>query len=96
MINPFQSLDFANFAEKTTMSISKLKRALIQRITEIEDKSFLEAIKTILDAKASSVSIDLPPDIVSEIEASKREIEQGLHTDNDLLEKEINQWLDQK
>ena len=75
------------------MTTSRLKRALIQRISEIEDKSFLEAIKTILDAKADSMILQLPPEIVNRIMASKKEIEAGHIIDNDLLEKEIEAWL---
>ena len=89
-------MEFHSFAEKLTMSTSNLKKALIQRISEIEDESFLEAIKTILDAKAGSRRIQLPPGIVDRIHASKKEVGEGQHFDNDLLEKEIKAWLAQK
>ena len=78
------------------MSTIELKSVLIQRISEIEDKSFLEAIKTILDAKAESKTLFLTPEITNEIMASKREIEKGLNIKNHLLEKEIEEWLHEK
>jgi hypothetical protein len=56
----------------------QLKKALIQRISEIEDKTFLEAIKTILDASSESKIMSLPPDFTSEIMATKQEIEKGI------------------
>jgi hypothetical protein len=78
------------------MTTIQLKNALIQRISEIEDKSFLEAIKTILDAKSESKIISLTPELTNEIMASKQEIEKGLYIENDLLEKEIEEWLSEK
>lgn len=78
------------------MSTLELKNALIQRIAEIEDKSFLKAIKTILDAKAESKTLQLTPEIANEIMKSKQEIEDGLFIENDLLEKEIEGWLNEK
>ena len=78
------------------MTTLQLKNALIQRISEIEDKSFLEAIKTILDSKSESKTIYLTPELTSEIMASKLEVEKGLFIENDLLEKEIEKWLNQK
>ena len=90
------SSEIPKFVEKKTMTTLQLKNALIQRITEIEDKSFLEAIKTILDAKSESKIINLSPELTNEIKTSKNEIEQGLFTENDLLEKEIEEWLNKK
>ena len=68
----------------------------IQRISEIQDKSFLEAIKTILDTKAESKTLHLTPEITKEIMASKKEIVRGLIIENTLLEKEVGEWLDEK
>lgn len=78
------------------MTTIQLKKALMQRISEIEDKTFLETIKTILDTNSESKIISLTPDITNEIIASKQEIENGLYIENDLLEKEIEEWLGEK
>ena len=78
------------------MSTVELKNHLIQRISEIQDKSFLEAIRTILDSKAESKTIHLTPEITNEIMASKKEINDGLFIENDLLEKQVSTWLDEK
>ena len=78
------------------MTTLQLKNALVQRISEIEDVSFLEAIKTILDAKSESRTIKLTPKVAAEIMAAKKEIEKGLFIENDLLEKEIDEWLNEK
>ena len=78
------------------MTTIQLKNALIQRISEIEDRSFLEAIKTILDAKSESKTLTLTPELTREIMSSKLEIKKGLYIENDLLEKEIEEWLKEK
>ena len=78
------------------MSTIELKNLLIQRISEIQDKSFLEAIRTILDSKAESKTIHLTPEITDEIMSSKKEINDGLFIENDLLEKQVSAWLDEK
>ena len=78
------------------MTTFQLKNALIQKISEIEDISFLEAIKTILEVKSKSKIISLTPELTNEIMASKKEIEQGLFIENNLLEKEIEEWLNEK
>jgi predicted transcriptional regulator len=78
------------------MSTIELKNLLIQRISEIQDRSFLEAIRTILDSKAESKTIQLTTEITNEIMASKKEINNGLFVENDSLEKEVSAWLDEK
>ena len=78
------------------MSTIELKNALIQRISEIQDKSFLEAIKTILDSRAKSKTLHLTPEMTNEIMASKQEIEKCLFVENNLLEKEVEEWLQEK
>jgi len=78
------------------MSTAELKDALIQRISEIQDKSFLEAIRTILDSRAESKTLYLTPEMTNEIMASKKEIEKGLFIENNLLEKEVEEWLQEK
>ncbi len=78
------------------MSTIELKNALIQRISEIQDESFLEAIRTILDSRAESKTLYLNPEMINEIMASKQEIEEGLFIENNLLEKEVGEWLQEK
>ena len=75
------------------MTAFELKTVLIHRISEINDVSFLKALKTILDTKIESGVIQLTPDQLDDIIASKKEIEQGMYTENNLLDKEVRQWL---
>lgn len=75
------------------MTAIELKKILIHRIAEIEDESFLNAIKTILDSKTQSQVISLTEDQKTEIVESKKQIAQGLIIEQDELDKEFDKWL---
>lgn len=66
-----------------------MKNLLIQRITEINDVSFLKAVKTILDSKIETEVLLLTPDQRREIMESRKEIEQGLFIEHERLDKEV-------
>jgi hypothetical protein len=76
------------------MTTIALKKLLINRIAEINDVSFLNAIKTILDTKTQTLS--LTPQQRNEIIESQKEIESGLFVDQVELDKEFNKWLSGK
>jgi hypothetical protein len=75
------------------MTTIELKKAIIQRISEINDVSFLKAIKTILDSKKDSEVIVLTQEQRDEIIKSNKEIENGLYIEGEVLNKEVLQWL---
>jgi hypothetical protein len=72
------------------MTTLDLKKHLIQRISEIEDMAFLEAIKTILDSK--SQILHLTSEQREEIKQSQDQINQGLFTNHDQLNEEFEKW----
>lgn len=78
------------------MTTLELKKLLVQRIALINDVSFLEAIKTILDSKKESKKITLTVEQEAEIYASKKDIEKGLFVEQEELEKEFEKWLNEK
>jgi uncharacterized protein YktA (UPF0223 family) len=78
------------------MTTLELKKLLIQRITEINDISFLKAVKTILESKTENEVLILSPDQRNEIIASKKEIEKGLFIEQESLDKEISKWANVK
>ncbi len=78
------------------MKTVELKKAMIHRISEINDIPFLKAIKTILDSKTESEITALTPEQRNEIMASKKEIEQGLFVEHEILTKEVSAWLKAK
>jgi len=75
------------------MTTIELKTFLMRRISEINDVSFLRALKTILDTKTESGVIQITPDQLDDIIASKKEIQQGMFIENHVLDKEMRQWL---
>jgi hypothetical protein len=75
------------------MTVIELKTLLIHRITEINDVSFLKALKTILDSKTETGVIQLTPDQLDDIISSKKEIENGLFIEHGQLDKEVMRWL---
>ena len=62
------------------MTTVELKKVLIHRIAEINDVSFLKAIKTILDSKTDTEVIALTPEQRFEIMESKKEVEPSILT----------------
>jgi hypothetical protein len=78
------------------MTAIELKTLLIHRISEINDVSFLKALKTILDTKTDTGIIQLTQDQLDDIMASKKEIVQGLFIENSVLDTEVRQWLNAK
>jgi len=78
------------------MNSIELKNILIHRISEINDISFLKALKTILDSKANTKIIQLTTEQRNEIIKSKKDIEQGLFLENEILDKEFEAWVNAK
>ena len=78
------------------MTAIELKKILIHRIAEIEDESFLNAIRTILDSKTQNQLIRLTREQREEIAESKTQIEKGLFIEQDELDKEFDKWLNVK
>jgi len=74
------------------MTAIELKKLLVHRIAEINDISFLKAIKIILDSKTETEVLVLSPEQRAEILKSKNEIEKGLFIDQEKLDKEISKW----
>ncbi len=75
------------------MSTLELQRLLIHRISEINDMAFLNAIKTLLDAKANTTVFTLTPEQQEEISISRSEIKQGLFITQADLDLEMDAWL---
>lgn len=78
------------------MTTLELKNFLIHKITEIDDISFLKAIKTILDSKTNRETLTLTDTQRDEIITSKKEIEKNLFIENKELDKEVQAWLEKK
>nr|WP_315257308.1 hypothetical protein [uncultured Flavobacterium sp.] len=87
------------------MSTIELKNLLISKITKIDDEVFLSAINTILDSKSKSIDssnqdfqniIILNDQQKKEIQNSKKEYLKGNFIENDVLNEEMEKWLQEE
>ena len=78
------------------MSTIELRHIIIEKLSNIDDISFLKAIKTILDSKSETTMIALTPEQRNEIIESKKEVEQGLYINHEILNKEVSAWLNKR
>lgn len=78
------------------MTTGELKNILIHRIAAINDKSFLTAIKTIIETKSKSTVYKTTPEQPKEIEESMALLAKGEYFTNEQVEKEIDKWLSEK
>lgn len=78
------------------MTTIELKNILIHRIAGINDKSFLTAIKTIVDAKSESTIYKTSPEQRLRIKEGREQIARGEYFTNEQVELEIDKWLKEK
>jgi hypothetical protein len=78
------------------MTIVELKNILIHRIVGINDKSFLTAIKTIIETKSKSTIYKTTPEQRKSIEEGRAQIAKGAYFTNEQVEMEIDKWLSEK
>ena len=78
------------------MTTIELKNILIHRIAGINDKSFLKAIKTIVDSKSESIIYKTSLEQRSRIKEGREQIARGEYFTNEQVELEIDKWLKEK
>lgn len=78
------------------MTTVELKNILIHRIAGINDKSFLNAIKTIVDTKSESTIYKTTPEQRLRIKEGREQIAKGEYFTNEQVELEIDKWLKEK
>jgi len=78
------------------MTTLDLKRDLIQRIAYINDKSVLDAIKSILDSKSKSTIYETTAEQKENIQEGRNQIARGEFFTNEQVEQEIEKWLKEK
>ena len=78
------------------MSTVELKHYIIEKLSYIDDISFLKAIKTIVESKADEKVYQLSDFQKKRIEESREQIKKGQTISNEALNKEVLQWLNSK
>jgi len=75
------------------MSTVELRHSIIEKLSQIDDASFLKAIKTIVESKVNEDVYKLSDFQKRRIEESREQVKSGQTIPNEALQKEIKQWL---
>mgnify|MGYP007011820362 CR=1 FL=1 len=78
------------------METAALKSELISLIADIEDKSLLQAVKTILDYRKKEKFIDLTAKQEQHLLKSSEQGKNGKYIDQSELDKKVEEWLEEK
>jgi predicted transcriptional regulator len=87
----------SNFVlKKLVMTTIDLKKDLLHRIAAINDKSVLDAIKAIIDAKSKPTIYETTSEQRENIQEGQNQIARGESFTNEQVEQEIDKWLKEK
>ena len=78
------------------MSTIELRNAIAGYLSLIDDASFLNAIKTIVESKISEGTYKLSDFQKKRIEEGHQQFKKGQTISDDLLKQEVDQWLNTK
>jgi hypothetical protein len=78
------------------MSTIELRHIITEQLSHIEDVSFLNAIKTIIESKISGGTYKLSDYQKNRIDLARQQLKNRQTISHDDLQKEINQWLGSK
>jgi hypothetical protein len=78
------------------MTTIELKKSIIQRIAQIDDSTFLKAIKTIIDSNPSEPVYQIPENIKLMLKDSRKQVKKGQGISNEDLNNEILTWLEER
>ncbi len=78
------------------MSTIELRHIINEHLSHIEDISFLNAIKTIIESKVSDGIYKLSNYQKDRINSARLQLKNRQTISHEDLQKEINQWLDSK
>ena len=78
------------------MTTVELKNILIQKIAGINDKSFLSAIKTIIETKSELTIYKTTKAQQEKIMQGRAQISQGKYFTQEQVEEEVKQWVKEK
>lgn len=78
------------------MSTIELRHIITEHLSHIEDASFLNAIKTIVESKLSEGEYKLSDFQKKRVDLARNELKQKKTISNNQLQKEVDQWLNTK
>ena len=77
------------------MKTAELKNIIVHRIAGINDKSFLSAINTIIEAKSESTVYKTTPEQKQRIQEAREQIANDYLTNKE-VEMEIDKWIKER
>jgi hypothetical protein len=78
------------------MSTIELRHHIIEKLSLINDDSFLKAIETIIESKVNEGVYKLSDFQKKRIDSARKQIKKGQTISHEVLQKEIDQWLNTK
>jgi len=75
------------------MSTLEIRHVITEHLSHIDDESFLNALKTIVESKVSDGEYKLSDFQKKRIDIARQELKNGQSISHDDLQYEINQWL---
>jgi len=78
------------------MSTIELRHIITEHLSHIDDVTFLNAIKTIIESKVSEGTYKLSDHQKKRIDLARQQLKSGQTISNDDLQKEVDQWLNSK
>jgi len=78
------------------VSTIELRHYIIEKLSLIDDDSFLKAIKTIVESKVNEGVYKLSDFQKKRVDAGREQLRKGQSISNEVLQKEIDQWLNTK
>jgi len=78
------------------MGTIELRHIITERLSHINDVSFLNAIKTIIESKVSDETYKLSDYQKIRIDLARQQLKNRQTISHDVLQKEIDQWLSSK
>ena len=78
------------------MSTLELRNIITDRLSHIDDVSFLKALKTIVDTKVHDDTYHLSEIQRKRIDLGRTQLKKGKTISHSVMNKEIEKWLDTK
>jgi len=78
------------------MGTIELRHVITEQLSKIEDESFLNALKTIIESKVPGGPYKLSEYEKSRIYRGREDLKNGKTISNEDVQQEIDQWLNEK
>jgi hypothetical protein len=82
--------------KQNIMSTIELRHHIIEKLSLIDDDSFLKAIQTIIESKVNEGVYKLSDFQKKRVDSGRKQVRKGQTISNEVLQKEIDQWLNTK